>query len=705
MKQMHFACLLSLFLLTVGTASASENRFWFVNQSDFGAKHGFYLAFENSSPGATPCTLGTLKLIWGVADGENWRFLSTAPGGWKYDHDYTVRATLGPQGAQFTLDGALVGQSPGGLVPDGSPLLAGQIPNWAHGPADYWVTPISVRVLPDGGKPLTFSFPPLSASLRLFEPQAPRRVEGWTLAPGRPLTVEASFRLTRPPDDLHTRAPFVDGYGQAIAGAWPGKTDRDADLQAARAEENRRLTAWTPSGSDYDSYGGWRRAGWHGRPSGVFGTVRHNGVWWLVTPEGNPCFYTSVCSAPALKWETTPVTGREYLFADLPSHDGPKSAAWGGDAWGQDPGTQSLAFCTTNLIAKYGAGWQDTFRRVTVRRLKAWGFSGLGKWCDMMPGVPSLPVLNRAGVPSLAGHPDPFDPATQAKLRDVLSPQITPHRHDPAIVAWSLGNEHDEIITGAEIHAVLNKGGDVPAKRALVDEALGTLYQGDLGKMAAAWGMPAGTPTRDAIDNTNSLQVPDADAEALRRFYADRYYALIAQTVKALDPSHLYAGFWIVPGWWENEEDWRLIARHCDVIGYDNYAFQFADTRLLRLLREADKPALCGEFSFPPQYKGARGFGVYDAAWAGDEAEAGRLYARFVGDAAQNPNCVGVAWFQYRDEPLTGRGPGHGPGLVYGEHYAFGLVDIADDPKWDLLEPMRRINLAAAGLRQKSKNP
>ena len=687
-----------LLTLVARHAGAAENRYWLVDQSDFGAKRGFYLAFENSSAGDAPCSLDTLRLIWGVADGKTWRFLSTPSGGWQYDHDYTVRGTAGPEGARLTLDGNPVAHADGGLLPDPGALLAGIIHSWAHGPADYWVSPSHIRVASAPAPAQDFTFPVRPAALMAFEPQAPKRVEAWT--PGLSLTVEATFRLIRVPGDLHSLAPFVDRYGQAQAAHWPGKTDSDAALQAETADEKRRLKAWSTPAADYDTYGGRRKIGWHGAPTGAFRTVRHDGAWWLLTPDGNPCFYTSVCTAPALQWERTPITGRESLFADLPPQDGPTAAAWGGNSWGQDPGTRSLAFCTTNLVRKYGPDWQNRFRRQTVIRLKACGFSGFGKWSDLQSGVPSLPVLNRAGVPTLAGHPDPFDPATAAKLRDVLSPQITPHRHDLDVVAWSLGNEHDEIITTGETQEILGKGGDVPAKRALVDQALTTLYRSDPAKLASSWGLPA-TATHQELYGAAPSHVPPADIEALRRFYADHYYGLIERTVKLLDPDHLYAGFWIVPGWWEDEEDWRLIARHCDVIGYDNYAFRFADERLTRLIHEADKPVLCGEFSFPPQYGGTRGFGLYDAAWAADDLNAGRLYARFIKEAARNPDCVGVAWFQYRDEPLTGRGPGHGPALVYGEHYAFGLVDIADRPKWEMLAPMRRANLTAADTRMR----
>jgi len=48
---------------------------------------------------------------------------------------------------------------------------------------------------------------------------------------------------------------------------------------------------------------------------------------------------------------------------------------------------------------------------------------------------------------------------------------------------------------------------------------------------------------------------------------------------------------------------------------------------------------------------------------------------------------------------VTRRGPGRGSNLVYGEHYAFGIVDVTDKPKWDLVEHMRDANLAAVAWR------
>jgi uncharacterized protein (TIGR03437 family) len=57
-----------------------------------------------------------------------------------------------------------------------------------------------------------------------------------------------------------------------------------------------------------------------------------------------------------------------------------------------------------------------------------------------------------------------------------------------------------------------------------------------------------------------------------------------------------------------------------------------------------------------------------------------------------------VGWFEYRDEPVSGRGflGETDLDLVEGEDYAFGMVDVADRPKYDLVNPVRTTNLAMA---------
>jgi len=682
MKKLILLALLAFLSLEAAPARAAENRLMLADQSDYGGKRGFYLDFENSAPGGDRPKLPTLRLILGVADGKIWRFLvhtPAAPAAWQYDHDYHAQAVITPTDASLWLDGVRVESQPGAFLPLArGPLAAFQRPAWASDPAEYLLLERSLTLTPQSGKPLVVPLLDLTAlppRLALFESDVPTSVL-FAADAAKTLTVDATFRIVRRPDDLRALGPFIDRYGQAVAADFPGKVKTDADLAARADEETRRTAAWgrekTPR---RDAYGGSLDAGWSLPLTGFYATAKHGGIWWLVTPLGHPVFYTGLCSAPALRWDVTPTTGRESLFASLPPHDGPLGTAWVKNAWGTTDGTDSVALNTLNMIKKYGPGWEEHEKSLTRKRLSAWGFTGLGKWTDPLPDTPDIPVLSLGDVPKLARHFDPFDSAAQAAARAALERQIAPRHDDPRVVGWSVGNEYDEIITGGEIKDILALADAVPARAALLAEAKQNL--------------PGSDPARFS----------DADREHLRRFYAARYYDFLYRTVKSIDPHHLYLGFWITPGWWENDEDWRLIAAHCDVVGYDLYNDQAAPDFFARLLRETDKPALCGEFCFPPLYHGTRGFGLFGNVHAEDDADAGRRYQSYVSEAARNPFCVGTCWFQLRDEPLTGRGPGHGPDLIYGEDYALGLVDVTDTPKWDLVTRVRAENLAAAAQR------
>lgn len=668
--------LLLLFALSALPAAAGENRLLLASQYDFSGKRGFYLAFENRAADGTRPPLATLQLILGVADGKSWVFLDDTPA-WQYGHDYRARVVIAPGHAELWLDGQEIKEADQTLLPDPSgTLTAGLIPDWAGTPAEYLILERSCALTVRGEKarnvPLT-DMTALPLALTLFEPQAPAAFP-FVPDPARTLTIDVTFRLAPRPADLRSLAALVDKYGQPVAAHFPGKVTSNAELSAAAHEETRRTARWESSGAQ-DAYDADLGADWREPATGYYRTVQKGGFWWLLTPLGSPCFYTGLCTAPALAWDKTPATEREWLWEALPPRTGAASVAWAKDSWGEGENVDYFAPHTANMIRKYGPKWQESEKARTAGRLRAWGFSGLGKWCEPLANVPNIPVLDLSGVPKLSRHQDVFDPAVQAALQAKLGAEITPRLTDATVVGWSIGNEYDGIITAQEIKDILAMPEAVPARRALLDEA------------------------RAHLTTSDPAHLTDADLEHLRRFYADRYYDFLYRAVKAVDPNHLYLGFWISIGWWVNDEDWRLIARHCDVVGYDYYGPTFAPPDFAKLLRESGKPALCGEFSFPPTYGGARGFGVYSAAHASDDADAGRQYTRWVGEAARNPACVGVCWFQYRDDPVTGRGPGHGPDLVYGEHYAFGLVDVTDGPKWDLVAPIRAENLAAAGQR------
>jgi uncharacterized protein (TIGR03437 family) len=632
-----------------------------------------------------------MTIAVGAADGLQWRFIVAHPQ-WTLNHQYTAKAVITPAYFDLYLDEQRIGHVEGGFVglPD-KQLLTNAVPSWSASPAGYLVTQLSLGGTTTSGVTIAENFQPDARPLplALLAPGAISRNVPFPFVSGDSLTITAAFTLTSMSADLRTYAPYVDTYGQSIHASFPGKILTDADLQSAASQEQAKLAAWgMPEG--FDAWGGVLNAGWQDAASGFFYVVQHNSVWWLISPAGNPCFYIGLDTGPLTTGNNTPVTGREWEFASLPPKAAPYSPAWNIGDWG-NTGVSSASFDTWNMIRKYGVdSWQDTATRLAVQRMKAWGFSGFGKWASPAGNLPILPVLEGYGVPLLARHADIFDPDVQGLFRASLQQQMQGSSSDPSILGWSYGNEYDEIITPDEVTAILSKSGTVSAKRALVDRALTAIYNNNAAAMAAAWRVT------DLYNSTPAL--PVADIETLRQYYADQYYDFLYRTVKSIDPNHLYFGFWIVPGWWVNEVDWQLIAAHVDVIGYDRYSPVFEDSTLQSLAKSTAKPIFLGEYSFPPSYNLMRGYQIYPWANALDDADAGRQYQANLKAAARNPWCVGVAWFEYRDEPVSGRGfAGEtNRNLVEGEDYAFGIVDVADRPKYDLVEQVRTTNLAIA---------
>ncbi len=493
-------------------------------------------------------------------------------------------------------------------------------------------------------------------------------------------------------------APFVDRYGQS-AYTEARVVKKDEELRADIAAEDKALKQ-TPPSKDYDQYGGYLKAGWKEKPTGFFRVAKRSGYWWLMTPKGNPCFYLGMDVFPAQTWETTPVTGREWLFQGLPPRkDKMLAPAWSKDQWGVTDGTEYYCHYTANLLRKYGKkDWMKQAEARGMARLKSWGFGGAGKWST--PGkYVCAPVLDLGGFTFAKGVPDLNNPFFRAQMIGAIKGQIKGHEKDPWILGWSIGNEMDLVVTKDHVLQALSTPPDTPIKISLIDYAAVTIYNGDFERLKAAWKVEAAN--RVVLYGLNPTP-PEEDVEKLRRFLADRFYDFLYKTVKDADPNHLYLGSWIMPD--VSANDWDLMAKHCDVIGYDLYTYEYDRALLTRLQEETGKPTLCGEFSFPPYYEGRRGFGRF---WtpAKDEAEAGAMYQRYVKAAAQDPYCVGLMWFQYHDQPITGRGPGHGEEVVYGENYAQGLVTVTDRPKWELVTRMREANLQAARWRTEASRP
>jgi len=635
------------------------------------------------------CHLDTLTMYTGVADGKSWRYPSFVPAaGWQYGHTYQVTVTVAPNMTTMTVDG-VTAQSPGGFAPVNQAMLVNEIPSWAASPGVFSVLQGNLTIANSSGA-LTYSSPTANLPADVLALSGPMTDSLPFTASGNDTQVIQTWFTLQPGPNQAT--PLIDQYGQSAQSVWKGKVVSDADLQTDNAAEMSWLAGHPPA-RNVDAWGGLENAGWSGAGTGYYTVLKRNGYWWLISPAGNPVFYTGLCGPPSLNWDVTPITGREWEFASLPAASAP---GWMNNPWVAGDNTQYYSFVTGNLIRKFGsANWQALSTARTAQRLPSWGFTGLGKWSSTLGNLPNLPVIY-VDAPTLStGHIDPFDASVQQAFKSNLTAQIGPQVNDSTILGWSYMNEIQGIVLAAEAQAILQLGAAVPAKQQMIQYGVEQLYAGSVTQAAAAWGVTAGSL---AQLYATSPTPPAADLEAMREYYENAVLSFVYATFKQVDPNHLYFGYWIVPGWWADPSDWTIAAANCDVLGFDWYAMELRSGILPGLLAQVDKPTLIGEFSFPSTYDLVRGFGVYVAANAADDEAAGLAYQRWLGAAAAEPTTVGTMWFQYRDEPVSGRGPcpdGEAAALVCSEHYAFGAADETDRPKYALVERMRTANLCA----------
>ena len=680
-----------LLLSAAGAFGQNQCRLQLAGQSD-GSTNGFILSLLASPDSSGKCLLGSVSLELDVGNGTSLHNVR-APFSWQTGVVYTARAVItaaGPQ--QLFLNGQSIGTVQSAFQPSQSTLFGSRGADSGSVTDEYIITQISLAASNGANN---FSYAPNGNSpvplpLVLMSGPAPWPA-AFTVDPTQTTTVTATFRFDPPVSNPHQFDPYIDAYGQTTFTTWPGKVASDADLQAAIPQEQTWLSNNGPIGG-LDMYGGSLLAGWTDKATGYYHTALHNNRWWLISPLGNPLFYIGLDTLDP--HVSTPITGRESMFANLP----PATGAFA-PAYTQQGGSQPTTYFShtiSNLIRKYGSTWQDAHASLLSQRLASWVFAGSGKWTSVRPGLALNPILSHSAVADVVpgGHPDVWDPNILKQLTTTLTNQIGADSTNPYIVGWSVGNEVNEVIEGQEITGILALAASVPAKKNLVDQALSAIYSGNVSALAAAWKI---TATSEAELYAAKPNPPAQDIETLRQFYEAAWYSTLYKTVQAIDPHHLYLGSWAQPK--ERPIDWPIIASNCDVVGFDFYNQTFLDPDVLELIQSTKKPVLVGEFSFPADYGGMRGFGPLPKDLTLTDSQSGDMYAQWLRDASANPYVVGVEWFEYLDQPVTGNGnnspaPNISSSLVLGQNQAFGMVDIANRPKYDLVNKVRAANIA-----------
>jgi glycosyl hydrolase family 42 (putative beta-galactosidase) len=472
--------------------------------------------------------------------------------------------------------------------------------------------------------------------------------------------------------------PRVDTFGQWIG--LGGEPASEAEIRTAWAAEPTAADhppGQTANGGDPEG----RLAG-----TGFFRLAREEDRWWLVDPDGYRFFSMGCCCVRP--GEETPIDGREALFADPPA--ALTRSFWGHERW--------LNFYQANLERRDGDAWLGGWCERTLARLRRWGFNTIANWSD--PRLTSAGLMPyTTNLASLAGMcarlPDVYAPGFEAEVQRRVEPELWPHAEDRVLIGYFVGNEPVWTFTGHRSpFGELFTSPEYPHTRAAVLEWLRARYHDQLADLNAAWD----TAFAAWDDLQRGIPDPRVGSPSLREDAAEfmglalgRFYDTACRAIRSIDPHHLLLGgrFYSVA----MPEPFVRACRSFDVYSFNCYQHEVPLEQVERVERLSGLPSMVGEFHFGEIARGMSGALISVRS----QRERGLAYRHYVEHAARHPALVGLHWFQWVDEPVTGR--------FDGENYNIGLVDVTDRPYDEMLSEVRAAHERLYALRRSREAP
>jgi hypothetical protein len=462
---------------------------------------------------------------------------------------------------------------------------------------------------------------------------------------GSPRLEVRSIRLERttPGDAVLDGLPLVDALGQYERDTWPGKVGSLEDLKAAWRTEDGAL-AQSAGAFGFCRYGGFAET--KGRSTGFFRVERNEGRWWFVDPDGH--LFLSLGADVIRPEMVTPAAGRDAFFRERPPESLLPPRARDGD--------RGLSFFTWNLARRFGDQWLSGWIDHTIRRMEAWGLNTIANWSDerlwdakRKPYV--VPLASWLTGVSYLGLPDVYSEEFAKQADERAQRQCSPRRDDPWLLGYFVANEPP-----------------FPQKEL---QTVGLIFSG-----------PA-TATKAALEKWLAA----GDTEARRKQFVgdafERYVAITSAAVRRHDPNHLNLG--MRSGGSPTPAEIRA-ARVFDVYSVNIYQEQVPTSRVQEIAELTGKPVLIGEFHFGTPGRGM----AASLVQVRDQRARGTAYRYYVERALAMPEMVGTHYFQWADQPSTGR--------FDGENYNIGLVDVTDRPYADLVQALKDTHARARRL-------
>ena len=433
--------------------------------------------------------------------------------------------------------------------------------------------------------------------------------------------------------------------------AW-GLASLGARRHAARADSVQSRSAATSSGSARATPESFAEVQGH---EGFWRIARtRDGVWWFLSPQNKTEFLNGVTTVrPDLR-------GRDPRGPDFRSQD------WDGRT------DESSLF-----------HWAEH----TLDRVRSAGFKSLGAWCS--------PVLHRCNVPMTQDlnvwqwvpyDARLFSPEWQRGAELAIREQAAPLRDNHSLIGYYIDNElnWEDDAAGPRVYFDQLPPDD-PNRREVLDVIRQTW------PTLAAFNHDWDTSFADWSDLQRHPKLPigakagyERLAEQWLYHFARAYFRITTALIHKYDPNHLILGC-RYRGWAPPQVP-RAAREYTDAQSVNYYAADaLLDAEVFRTISdESRQPLIISEYSFHALdgRSGDRNLARFPAQ-VQDQGARALGYRSMTARLARVSYVIGADWFQWMDEPPSGR-------LGDGEDANMGIVDVHDRTYDALVDAVRQ---------------
>ncbi len=454
-----------------------------------------------------------------------------------------------------------------------------------------------------------------------------------------------SLSMKDPGDEYLGTVPAVDEFGQWNLGDFEGKIYSMEQLYKEWEMEDDQK--FSKEKFNYSRYGGYKLK--KVAATGFFRTEKIDGRWWFVDPDGYLFLSLGAdCVAPGGGGYAKDVNKRRNMYKELPPEKFSSYWSKNEDVFFNDRQITDYDFGEWNLYRRHGDDYKEKSSQMIINRMNKWGINTLGNWSSseiisMNEKAFMLTMKINVMESNLMGLADVYVPDFRNRLDESIKNSVSIYKNNPWLIGYFIGNEPAWLGQEDRLCEIIIKGNNRPIK----------------------------------IELEKFLDGKDTP-EKRKEFIFETFRIFLSATneiQKKYDPNHLNLG--IRFGSINNVDNQllKICNESFDVLSFNCYDLYPQKEMLDRAMEITDLPMIIGEYHF-----GTVDRGMAQSLWQVDtQKERGIAYRFYTEQGFSHPGLIGVAYFQWCDQDLTGR-------RNDGENYNCGLIDVTDRPYKYMIE-------------------